>query len=464
MSDPPHIEETYGVGEPEGKPLSPALIEEVMLALDEDRAGDIRLKLDTLLNEDIAELFNQLDSDRRQKLATLIGDSLDAEVFANLDPDSVEDIIETLGTEKSAEAISEMERDDALHILEDLGIAEQQEILGSVDERTREELVEGLSYPEESAGRLMRTTMVSIPEFWNVGDTIDYLRSQPVLPDDFYVIFVTDPKFHPVGAVPLAKIMQHRREAAIRDIMETDLHTHHVLNDQEEVAYTFRKYGLVEAPVINDQGRLVGTITVDDIVYVMQEEEEENMMKAGGVSSQDIHDPVIDTVRQRFPWLFINLLTAIAASMVIGSFSESIRHLVVLAVLMPIIASMGGNAGIQSSTVTVRALATRRVSPGKAMRIVLKETWVGTLSGIGIALITSAGIYLIYRDAEIAIVFAVAMVINLMVAGFAGCALPIIMTKFKVDPAITSGVFLTTFTDIVGFFTFLGLATLVIGS
>ncbi|MFO1242526.1 MAG: magnesium transporter [Rickettsiales bacterium] len=462
MNNGPNIDDTYAVGEPE-KPISGTLVAEVIEALHENRIEDIKPKLDDLLHEDIAELFNQLTSSDRQKLASLIGDTLDSEVFANLEPDSAEDVIEMLGAEKSAEAISEMERDDALHILEDLDAEEQQEILESVDDRTREELVEGLSYPEGSAGRLMRKTMVSIPEFWNVGDTIDHLRSQQTtLPDDFYVIFATDPKFHPVGAVALAKIMQNKREVPIRDIMETDLHVQHVKNDQEDVAYDFRKYGLVEAPVTNDQGRLIGTITVDDIVYVMQEEEEENMMKAGGVRSQDIHDPLLDTAKQRFPWLFINLLTAVAAAAVIGSFSASIQHLVILAVLMPIIASMGGNAGIQAATVTVRALATKRLTSGQAFRTIIKEVGVGMISGLGIASIMVLAIYTFYGDGKVAGIFGIAMIINLMVAGFAGCALPIIMTRLKVDPAITSGVFLTTFTDIVGFFTFLGLATLIL--
>lgn len=462
MDKRPNIDDAYGMGEPE-LPISGALVAEVIEALHEDRIEDIKPKLDALLHEDIAELFNQLTSSDRQKLAALIGDTLDSEVFANLEPDSAEDVIEMLGAEKSAEAISEMERDDALHILEDLDAEEQQEILESVDIRTREELVEGLSYPEGSAGRLMRKDMVSIPEFWNIGDTIDHLRShQETLPDDFYVIFATDPKFHPVGAVPLAKIMQNKRDMPIREIMETDLHIQHVRDDQEEVAYAFRKYGLVEAPVTNDQGRLIGSITVDDIVYVMQEEEEENMLKAAGVRSQDIHDPLLDTAKQRFPWLFINLLTAAAAAAVIGSFSDSIQHMVILAVLMPIIASMGGNAGIQAATVTVRALATKRLTPGQAMRTIVKEIGVGMVSGIALALITAVAIYTLHGNGKVAIIFGIAMTINLMVAGFAGCALPIIMTRLKVDPAITSGVFLTTFTDIVGFFTFLGLATLVL--
>jgi magnesium transporter len=301
-----------------------------------------------------------------------------------------------------------------------------------------------------------------VPEFWNVGDVIDYLRRHADMPEEFYVIYVIDPKFHPVGYLTLSKILRHPRDNKLHELMETDMHPLRAEVDQEEVAYVFRKYGLVEAPVINEQGRMIGTITVDDVVHVMREEEEEDFMKSGGVSTKDMYDSVSSSVKRRFPWLFINLLTAIAASAVIDVYEDTIQQLVLLAVLMPIIASMGGNAGIQAATVAVRAIATRHVAAAGAFKMVRKEMMVGLLNGVGLAVITAVGIMIIYGNIQIAVIFAVATVITMIVAGLSGAGLPLIMERMKVDPAIASGVCLTMLTDIFGFFAFLGLASFIL--
>ena len=441
--------------------LSPERVRSVLEALEGTDAESIRQLVEPLHTEDLAELINGLSALEREKLIDAIKRDFDDEILPFLDTETADAVMEQLGARRSAQAIGELELDDALHILEDLDPEEQQEILKSIDPATRKELEAGLSYPEESAGRLMRRNMVFVPEFWSVGDTIDYLRRHPKLPEDFYVIYVINPQFRPVGFMPLATVMRHSRDAKVADLMQRDLQKFNTSTDQEEVAHIFRKYGLVEAPVIGEEGRLVGSITVDDAVEVMREELEEDFMKSSGVSGQD-SGAVLAAVRMRFPWLFVNLITAILASFVIDRFSATIEQMVILAVLMPIVASMGGNAGIQASTVTVRAIAMRRVNVRGAWKTVWKEVMIGGLNGFGIALLTGVGIWLFYGDPQIAAIFALAMMVVMVMAGLAGAGLPMLMRRLGIDPAITSGVFLTMLTDIVGFLSFLGLATLLV--
>jgi magnesium transporter len=442
--------------------LSPELVRDVFEALDGADGKEVRRLIEPLRTEDLAELINGLSAPEREKLIDFIKRDFDDDVLPFLDPDTADAVMEQLGIRRSAQAIAELELDDALHILEDLEPEDQQEILKSIDPATRKELEAGLSYPEESAGRLMRRNMVFVPEFWSVGDTIDYLRRHPKLPEDFYVIYVINPQFRPVGLLPLATLMRHPRDAKIAELMQRDLHSFTTSTDQEEVAYVFRKYGLVEAPVLGEEGRLVGSITVDDAVEVMREELEEDLLISSGVSGQDISGSVLASVRTRFPWLFVNLMTAMLAALVVNAFSQTIAHLVILAVLMPIVASMGGNAGIQASTVTVRAIAMRRVNVRGAWKTVWKEVLIGGLNGVGIALLTGTGIWLLYGDPQIAAIFALAMILVMVMAGLAGAGLPMLMRRLGIDPAITSGVFLTMLTDIVGFLSFLGLATMLV--
>lgn len=448
--------------EPDLHALSPQIVRQIIDALDD--ADDLLLHdlIAPLHTEDLAELINGLNASERERLIESLKRDFDHDVLPFLDPEIADGVLEQLGIRRSAQAIADLELDDALHILEDLDSEDQQEILKTIDPATRKELEAGLSYPEESAGRLMRRNMVFVPEFWTVGDTIDYLRRHPKLPEDFYVIYVINPQFRPVGILSLATIMRHPREAKIPDLMQRDLHCFTTSTDQEEVAYIFRKYGLVEAPVIGEEGRLVGSITVDDAVEVMREELEEDFMRSSGLSGQDMSSNVLASVRTRFPWLFVNLLTAMLAAAVVNMFGRTIEHMVLLAVLMPIVASMGGNTGIQASTVTVRAIAMRRLNIRGVWKTIGKEVLIGGLNGLGIAFLTGLGIILVYGNIQIALVFALAMVLVMVMAGLAGAGLPILMRRLGIDPAITSGVFLTMLTDIVGFLSFLGLATLVV--
>ena len=447
---------------PDQPVVTHALIEYLHELLERGDTSGARALVCGMHEADQAEIFNQLGPEDNVMLARMLGDAFNHDVLPELESEVVEDILEGLGPTRSAEVFAALDSEDAVQIIEDLPREDQEELLGSLDSGTREELREGLSYPEESAGRMMRKKMVSIPEFWTVGDTIDFMRSHPDLPGDFYVVFVTDPKFRPIGEVHLARVMQNKRDVTIRDIMDTGIRAVHTDTDQEQVAYIFRKYGLVEAPVVNDDGRLVGTITVDDAVEVLGEEQEEDFMRAAGLYGQDMHASIMSVAPRRFIWLFINLLTAIAASAIIDVFEETIRQLVLLAVLMPIAASMGGNAGIQSATVAVRAIATRRLGPGSGREMMLREMIMGAINGLAIAAITGLGVYFVYADAAIAAVFAAAIVFTMTAAGLGGVFLPLLLTKLKVDPAISAGVFLTMLTDMVGFFSFLGLAALVL--
>ncbi len=442
--------------------LPELLVRAVTSALDDDDFVKARELVSPLGTEDQAELFNRVNDHHRELLTNALHGNFDSDILPLLDADAAGEVMQALGTEKTAEVIASLDTEDAVQIISELDEDEQQEILDSVDKDTRQELEEALAYPEYSAGRLMRKNMVYVPQYWTVGDTIDYLRNCEDLPDDYYAIYVIDPKFHPVGDVMLSKIMQNKRECPIAQIMNPQLHVQQTDTDQEEVAYVFRKYGLVEAPVVDVKGKLVGTITVDDVVYVLQEESEDDFLKSGGVGEQDIHAGLVESVSLRFPWLFVNLLTAIAASSVIGMFQTTIHNMVLLAVLMPIIASMGGNAGIQAATVAVRAIATKRLSSGANMPYIIKEIMLGAMNGIGIAIATCVGIYVMYRDIHITGIFGLAMVLNMMVAGLCGAGLPLVLKKFKFDPAISAGVILTTFTDVFGFFVFLGLAKLLL--
>lgn len=459
-NDTPHLAEHS----PEApREVDPALIETLREALAEEAPSHGLFELIQPLHiADQAEIFNQLSPDERHTLAEAIKGDFDHAVLPYLSPEAAEELMAVLGTSVTAEAITHLELDDAVHVIEDLSEADQQEILEAIPEEDRAQIEEVLSYPEESAGRLMSHKFVSVPEVWTVGETIDFMRQQESLPDNFYVIYAVDEHESPAGRVLLGKIMQHKRDVKIAEIMDKDIYGVSVDTDQEEVAQMFRKYGLVETAVLNDEWQIVGTITVDDVVDVIQEEAEEDFLAAGGVSSQDIHAPVFETARRRFLWLFINLLTAVLASVVIGAFKGSINQLVTLAVLMPIVASMGGNAGIQSVTVSVRALATKQLSAANALWAVRKELVVGALNGLALGVVMGGGVWVIYGDATLGMVFCAATFLTLVMAGIAGALIPLLMERLGYDPAITSGVFLTTVTDVVGFFSFLGLATLVL--
>jgi magnesium transporter len=367
-----------------------------------------------------------------------------------------------------AQAVSELDSDDAFLVVEDLEEEDQRKLLAAMDSEDRSLIEEGLAYPEYSAGRLMQREVVTVPRDWTVGATIDYMRrsadaeiasdDDAQLPEVFYDIFVVDADGKPLGAVLLSRLLRTRRPVPVGDIMGTDLQVIPVDMDQEDVAHLFSQRDLVTAPVVSADGVLVGAITVDDVVDVIHEEHEEDIMRLGGVQEDDLYDAVIDTTKARLSWLVVNLGTAVLASLVIGLFEATLEKIVALAVLMPIVASMGGNAGTQTLTVAVRALATRELTSTNAMRVVAKELMVGVANGVVFAVLTGAVAWFWFSSPEIGVIIGVAMVVNMIVAALAGTGIPIALNRFGVDPAVASSVFLTTVTDIVGFFVFLALA------
>ncbi len=411
---------------------------------------------------DQAELFEQLSHDERLFLTRALAGDFDSETLAELSPEAAEDVIEALGTEKSAEVLADMETDDAVNILQDLAPAEQMELLEGMPIDMREDIEESLTYETASAGRLMRKALVAVPEFWTVGDTIDFMRAADELPEYFYVIYTVNAGFVPTGRIMLGTILGHKRDVPLEQIRQTNLYAVTTDTDQEEVAYLFRKYALVEAPVINHEGVLVGTITVDDVVDVLVEEDEEDYLRAGGVAESDFQSGVRETVRSRFGWLFINLLTALLASLVIGLFEGTIEQIVALALMMPMVASMGGNSGTQTVTVAVRAIATRQLTDTNARSYVFKELWIGFINGAGLGLLMALGVYAWFADMKLALVMWLAATVTMAMAGLWGALIPIFLHRRGFDPAISSTVFLTTVTDCVGFFSFLGLATLIL--
>lgn len=447
---PPSAEEDYE--------LSNELIYAVEDALAEQQVAVVAELLEPLHPADLADLIEYLTADERRQLVEVLGAKLDPEVLAELDPEVREQVIETLGPRDFARALSALDSDDAVEIFEDLDEEARHRLLSVLPRAYRQLLEESLSYPEDSAGRLMQREIVAVPSAWTVGETIDYMRAADGLPDDFYDLFVVNPKHRPIGAIPLSRVLRTRRPVRLTDIMDTEMKVIPLEMDQEDVAYTFRQYGLVSAPVVDDSGRLVGVITVDDVVHVIVEEADEDLAKLSGMGEIDLYSATLDTTKARFPWLAVNLLTAILASLVIGLFEGTIERLVALAVLMPIVASMGGNAGTQTLTVAVRAIAMKDLTGANTLRFVWKELLVGWLNGLAFAILTGLVAWLWFGDPFLGGVIAAAMVVNMLVAALFGALIPIGLEKMGVDPAIASSVFLTTVTDVIGFFAFLGLA------
>ena len=412
-------------------------------------------------NADLAEIIQNLDDDNRSKFILSIKDSFDPEILTYLNDSLRDDVIEKIDIKKLASDASELDVDDAVDVIEDLEVSDQETFLSSIPDSERKLIEEGLNYPEDSAGRLMQRKFIAVDNSWNVGNAIDYLRNETEnLPEDFYDVYLVDKADKVTGIVPLGRLMSSKRDVILNKIQNNKTRTIKVLTDQEEVAYQFTKYAMVSAPVVDDQDSIIGSITVDDVVEVIEEEREEDILKLGGVGQTDIFEDLINTIKSRFSWLLVNLLTAIAASTVIIFFQASIEKVVALAVLMPIVASMGGNAGTQTMTVAVRALATKELTPTNAIKIVIKETFVGGINGIIFALIVGIISAYWFNDNLLGIIIASAMIINLVIAGLVGTLIPISLNKINIDPALASGVILTTITDVFGFLSFLGLASI----
>jgi len=412
-------------------------------------------------NADLAEIIQNLDDDNRSKFILSIKDSFDPEILTYLNDSLRDDVIEKIDIKKLASDASELDVDDAVDVIEDLEVSDQETFLSSIPDSERKLIEEGLNYPEDSAGRLMQRKFIAVDNSWNVGNAIDYLRNETEnLPEDFYDVYLVDKADKVTGIVPLGRLMSSKRDVILNKIQNNKTRTIKVLTDQEEVAYQFTKYAMVSAPVVDDQDSIIGSITVDDVVEVIEEEREEDILKLGGVGQTDIFEDLINTIKSRFSWLLVNLLTAVAASIVIVFFQASIEKVVALAVLMPIVASMGGNAGTQTMTVAVRALATKELTPTNAIKIVIKETFVGGINGIIFALIVGIISAYWFNDNLLGIIIASAMIINLVIAGLVGTLIPISLNKINIDPALASGVILTTITDVFGFLSFLGLASI----
>jgi len=438
------------------------LVREIVHTLDEDETERCRELIAPLHAADIADLLEQINSADREKLINFLGPDLKPETLTELGETVRDQVVDLLEPQQLAAAVTELDTDDAVYLLQDLNQADRDKVLIEVPAEERQALNEALGYPEDSAGRLMQQDLIAVPEFWTVGQTIDYMRESDDLPDDFYEIVVVDPAHHPVGTIALNRAMRAKRDVVANDIMEKDTTLIPVDMDQEEVAYLFRQYRLVSAPVVDGSGRLVGVIMGDDVVEVVQEEADEDIMYLSGVQESDIHETIFQTTKTRFTWLLVNLGTAILASTVIAQFGGAIERLVALAALMPIVASMGGNAGTQTLAVAVRAIATRELTPTNALRIINKETLVATANGIVLAIIMGGLAGLWFRSVLLGVVLAAAMVINMFAAGLAGILIPLALQKLKIDPAISSTVFVTTVTDVVGFLSFLGLASLIL--
>lgn len=423
-----------------------------------DREALVAL-MEPLHAADIADLLEQIDADDRDALIRLYGPEFDGDILSELDEGVREDVIEILNPQVLAEAVRELESDDVVDLLEDLEEPQQEAILGALEDADRVAVEQALAYPEGSAGRLMQREVVMAPEHWTVGDAIDYLRNAEELPEQFYHVFLVDPRLHPVGSVTLGRLMSSRREVPLKDITEEVFQVIPVDQDEEDVAYAFNQYHLISAPVVDGEGRLVGQITIDDAMTVLDEEHEEDILRMAGVAEDSsLSDTILEAAQGRATWLFVNLLTAILASLVIDYFSATIDQMVALAVLMPIVASMGGNAGTQTMTVTVRAIATRDLTSQNALRVLWREIAVGALNGLlfGVTMALVAAFW--FGVPMLGAVIGVAMLLTLVAAALGGIGIPMLLDRVGIDPALASGPFVTTVTDVVGFFLFLGLA------
>ena len=442
--------------------LNPQYISLVIDAADRGDGMRLRELLDALHPADVADLLGFLSEDYREEVIPWIPSDAIGDILPELDEDIREEVIETLHTEDIAEVLQELESDDATAVFEDLEEHQQKAVLAAMPETERAAFVTSLAFEEETAGRLMQREVMAAPSFWTVGQAIDHMReASNDLPELFFDIYVVDPSYKPVGALPVSLLLRSRRDVLLSALMEPTTEIT-VDQDQEEVAYIFEKYHLISAPVVDTSGRLVGQITVDDIVNIIQEESQEDMLALAGVSEQGRDATTLGIARSRFWWLLVNLGTAVLASTVIGLFQDSIAKLVALAVLNPIVASMGGNAGTQTLTVAVRALATRELNAANLLRTVWREIAAGVLNGLAFALVMGLVTMLWFHDWQMAAVIGAAMIINLFAAAVAGILIPLGLERMGYDPAASATVFVTTVTDCVGFFSFLGLATLIL--
>lgn len=446
--------------EEEDYALDPRTVEAILTAVEVGDMPAIDALMEPLHAADIADLLEQIGAGDRAQLLSLWSRGIDGEILSELDESIREEVIGALPHEVLTEAVRELDSDDVVDLLEDLEEPQQEMILGALEDSDRAAVQQSLTYPEQSAGRLMQREVVTAPEDWTVGAAIDFLRGEAELPDQFYHVILIDPRWHPVGYVTLGKILSSRRDVRLKDITEDSFRTISVMEDEGDVAYAFNQYHLISAPVVDENDRLAGVITIDDAMAVLDEEHEEDVLHLAGVGSEaSISDGPVETARQRLPWLVANLFTASLSALVISQFEGTLSQLVALAAVMPIVASTGGIAGTQSLAVSVRALATRDLTSANAKRVILRELLAGLMNGIGLALILALAATLILGQPLLGLVLALAMMTNQVVAAMGGVLVPLSLERLGFDPALASGTFVTTLTDVMGYFAFLGFAT-----
>jgi magnesium transporter len=439
-------------------------VDEITRAIRASETPFLREIVAELHEADLGDLIAALQPDDRVSLVELTGTDFDFSALNEVDDTVREEILEELEPERVADGVRELESDDAVELLEGLDEEDQEEILDKLTPSERDALERRLKYPENSAGRRMQTEFIAVPPDWTVGQAIDYMRESPDLPDRFYEIYAVDNTQHWQGAVPLDALLRSRRQVALSDLIDEDRRRVSVMDDQEEVARLFGKYNLVAAPVVDTENRLVGVITVDDVVDVIEEEADEDLRALGGVTSdEELSDSVWTIAKGRFNWLLVNLATAFLASSVLGLFEVELEKMVALAVLAPIVASQGGNAATQTMTVAVRALATRELGSNNAFRVVVREGLVGLVNGLAFAVITGVAAVAWFKIPGLGVVIGLAIICNLIAGALGGILIPMLLERMRADPAVASGTFVTTITDVVGFFSFLGIATLWFG-
>lgn len=438
--------------------LRPWFVREVLDAVSDGDDEAARALVETLHPADIADLIELTPADERADLITALAGIVDADVYAEMNEHVREDMIDEMEPQQVADLAAQLDTDDAVAIIEDMEEDEQRAVLRAMEPDDRAAVEEALTYAEETAGRLMQRDLIAVPEHWTVGQVIDYLRSSDELATDFWEVFVVSPAHHPVGTCKLSTILRSDRSVRVDSIMMRKQTLIPVDLDQEEVALKFQKYALISAAVVDHSGRLVGMITVDDIVHIIQEEAGEDVLLLSGAGDGDINEPIGATVRTRLTWLVINLGTAMIAASVVGVFQGEIGRFALLAVLMPIVSGMGGNAGTQTLAVVVRALATNQLTSANSVRMVGREFRIALANGLSLGLLIGAGAAILFDNLLLGEVIGAAMIINNLVAGLAGILIPVTLDKFDIDPAVSSAVFVTTATDVMGFFSFLGLA------
>ena len=426
------------------------------------KLSDIKFVNQTLKDlhpSDVADLIENLSTETRSKLIEIEEFNIEPDIFVELNESIQTEVLQLLSIDSISKIIKRLESDNAISILENLETNKKESVLNKLPPKDRFLLEEGLSYPEDSAARIMQREFTAVPSDWSVGQTIDYLRESKELPEEFLDIFIVDNDFKPIGTVPSSRVLRTPREKKMNSIMREMPVLISVNMDKEEVGHTFETYNLVSAGVINKNNKLVGMITADDVVTVVQEEAEEDVLRLAGVGDEEITDSVIVKTKRRFNWLLLNLFTALLATWVISLFGASIEQMVALAFLMPIVASMGGNAGMQTLAVTIRAIATKELSSGNFNRVVGKEFLIGILNGIIFAIITSIIVQFWFKDFYLSILIGISMILNMIVAGLFGILVPVSLKKLNIDPALASSVFVTTITDVIGFLSFLGIGS-----